>query len=777
MPEYSVLGKRLPREESVPKVTGEAKFTLDMTLPGMLCGKIMTSPYAHARILNIDTSKAMRLAGVKAVVTGKDVPDRRKFPVIGPPLPGDRALLPKDKARYLGEGIAAVAAVDEDTAEEALDLIEVEYEVLPSLFDPEEAMKPGAAQIHDHSENNIPVISTNEYGDVEKGFGESDYVREDTFRFHQITYAHAEPTNSIGSFDPISGRLTVWASTQAVYAARTELGHMLDIPWSKVRVIAPYVGGGFGGRLAISANAFCAAVLSMKSGRPVKILNTREEEFITEWSARHLVIITIKTGVKRDGTLMAREATAIYDVGAYKIGIAAPTPQAYIASAHVPYKIPHFKGKGIAVYTNKQPVGPYRGYGQYPTVWSAELQMDVIARELGIDPLKMRMANAYGPDSLTPFEWIIGTCGLNECMEKTSQAIEWKGPDEPRPAGRGKGIGTSWFSSGPAGGTPENPVAARVRVNEDGSADLVIVGTDSGSGQYSVLRMMIAEELGIPLEKVGRLVADSDLFPDEEGAPSVTITSFGGPVKIASEKARQIILGAVADKMEANVDDLACTGGRVYVKGSPDKGMSFTEAAKIAVAKNNHRPIVCRGETMLAGFEKYGAEWVDQRFMRFSHPGTSVGLSFGAAGVEVEVDKETGKVRLLRAAHAYDVGFAVNPMEVEGQLQGGAAMAIGGLLSEELIYDNGQILNPSYLNYKMPTVLDMPYITPFIVEEHDPERDGPYGTKELGMGCSVAAGGAVINAIYNATGVMMNEFPITPERLLKALEAKKAGKE
>ena len=349
MPEYSVLGKRIPREESIPKVTGDAKYALDMTLPGMLCGKVLTSPHAHARILNIDASKAMRLPGVKAVVTAKDIPDRRKFYAVGPPLPSDQPVLARDRVRYLGEAVAAVAAMDEDTAEEALDLIKVEYEALPCIFDPEEAMKPGAVQIHDHAKENIPATSFDEYGNVEKGFSESDYVREDTFRFHKIAYAHPEPTNSVGSFDPISGRLTVWASVQGIFAVRKALAHLLDMPWSRVRVIAPCVGGGFGGRLVISPNIFCAAVLSMKSGHPVKIVNTREQEFLTEWSARHYTIVTIKTGVKKDGTFVARESTTIWDVGGYKIAIKGPSPQAFIAGLHMPYKIPHFKAKGITV--------------------------------------------------------------------------------------------------------------------------------------------------------------------------------------------------------------------------------------------------------------------------------------------------------------------------------------------------------------------------------------------------------------------------------------------
>ncbi len=769
MAEYAILGKRMPREESVPKATGKAQYAIDVTMPGMLYGKVLTSPHAHAKILNIDTAKAIKLQGVKSIVTGKDLPEKRIVKPRVASLPGDIVGITKDKVRFIGDVVAAVAAIDEDTAEEALDLITVEYEILPALFDPEEAMKPGAIKIHDHSEQNIAVTSLYEYGDVEKGFKESDYVREDTFRFPVLAYCHPEPQNAVASYDPLTGKLTAWVAIQGVATLRANIANLLDLPFSKVRIIAPYVGGGFGGRLSGTAQTpFCAAALSLKSERPVQIVFAREQEFSSFYSATHQVIITVKTGVKKDGTLVAREATGIYDVGSYKDMIKGPTPQAYISGLHMPYKIPNVKLKGIAVYTNKQPIAAFRGMGQYQSIWSAELQMEMIAKELGIDPVAMRIANAVQPQSVTPMGWNIGSCGLTKCIQRVAETIEYKGQVGSLPEGHGKGIATSFFNSG-GGGTPIRPLTALVRINGNGTSDLIVLGTDSGSGQYSALRMMVAEELGIPLKDVKRPISDTDLFSNEEVPQTVTITNYGGAVRKAAVKAREMLLEVVANKMEANAGDMVSREGRVYVKGSPDRGMSFAEAAKIAVTEKKG-PLVGRGESFAEIYSRIGLEEVKDRYLRFSNVGTSMGFSFGAAGAEVEVDKETGKVKILRLAHAYDVGFAINPLEVEGQLQGGAAMSVGRLLTEEVIHDNGQVLNPSFLNYKMVTAKDMPKVIPIIVEER--EDFTPYGVKELGMGAFGACGNAVGNAIYNAIGVMVKELPVTPERILKALEAK-----
>lgn len=770
MTKYAIVGKKTPREESVPKTTGEAKYAIDMTVPGMLYGKVLMSPHAHARILNIDTTKAKGLRGVKAVISANDIPDRRQLSLIGPDLPTDQYGMTRDKARYVGEPLAAVAAVDEETAEEALDLIQVEYEVLPAVFDLEEAMRPGAIQIHDHAERNIAVTNVEEYGDVEQGFKDSEYVREDTFRFQVAAYGHPEPQNAIASFDPLSGKLTVWASTQGVYINRRSLGHLLDMPWTKVRVIAPYVGGGYGGKFNITSSILCAAALSQRVGRPVKIVNSREQEFTQEWLGRHQAVFTLKTGVKKDGTLVARESTSIYDCGAYRIAIKGPQPEGNtVGGMQGPYSIPNATIKAIAVYTNKQQIGPFRDYGQYQALCCVDLQMDMIAKELGIDPMEMRLKNAVQPHTVTPFKWPIGSCGIKECLQEVGKAIDYKGRRESLPSGRGRGFSTSWHGSGPVGSAPGNPLAALVRINADGTADLMQIGTESGSGQAHTLRMLAAEGIGIPLENVKSVGADSDLFPHELGATSVSITSLGLPTVIAATKAKQAILEVVAGKLEANVQDLESKNGRVYVKGSPERGMPFAEAARVAVAEKG--PIVARGEYVHPWYEQHGSQWMAQRYLKYSFAGTGTGMSFGAAGAEVEVDRETGGVQILRLAHAYDVGFAVNPLGVEGQLQGAAGLAVGYVLREQVMYRDGQVLNPSYLNYCMLTALDMPNTVPIIVEEND-LRDGPFGAKELGMGAVGTAGAAVVSAIYDATGVMLKEFPATPERVLKALEGK-----
>ncbi len=766
MAEYSILGTRTPRDESVPKATGQAKFSADFSLSHMLHAKLLISPHAHARILNIDTSRAMKLPGVKAVITGKDIPPIKMLPGLGPDLPTDQYIFAIDRVCYLGDAIASVAAVDEDTAEEALELIKVEYEPLPAVLDLEEAIRPGALKIHEHAERNIAATSLLEYGDVGKGFEESEYIREDTFKYQLIAYCLPEPQSALADFDPISGKLTLWASTQSAYAIRRRLAHVLDLPWTRLRVIAPYVGGGYGARGFLHPVFFSAAALAMRCGRPVKCVNTREQEFILLRLARHQAVVTVKTGVKRDGTLVAREGTALYDCGAYKGAIEGPVPQSYVAFLHVPYKIPNLKIEGISAYTNKQPIGAFRGNGQYQPLWSSDMQMDLIAKDLGLDPFEIRMKNAVQADSITPLEWRIRSCGLDELARKVSKAVDWNDNRVNEKASHGKGLSTSIFPC-IDGGSPEVPLEARVKVNSDGTAVLVIIGTDSGSGQYSTLGMIVAEELGIPYQDVQREVGDSDLYPHNQGGIAVTISTFGRSVQKATIAARQAIFDVVADKLEANAQDLEARNGRVYVKGSADRGMTFAEAARITVAAKG--PVLGHGESFQEAYKR-GHQYVKDRYMAYSHPGPAEGFSFGAGAAEVNVDRETGAVEVIRLAHGYDVGFAVNPMGVEGQLEGAASQGLGGLLTEDVVVNHdGQVLNPSYEKYGILTAADMPQVIPVIVETNDP-REGPYGTKELGMGAVGASAASIINAIYDATGVMPKDFPATPERVLKALE-------
>ncbi len=773
MAEYSTVGKKTPKHDAVPMVTGEAKYAMDVILPGMLYGKVLYSPYPHARILNIDTTKAGRLPGVKAVITGKDTPKKPYVFSLGPPPEvKDTCIMTIDKVRYTGDAIAAVAALDEDTAEEALDLIEVEYEILPVLNDLEEAMRPGAVKIHDFAEQNIIATKEDGYGDVEKGFQESDYVREDTFKFPNTAYMHPEPQGGVASYDATSGRFTFWFGAAWAYSFRESLAEMLDVPWNRVKIITPFIGASFGGRGTwVYPSHLCAALLSKKTGRPVKIVNTREEDF-THRCANHQSIVTLKTGVEKDGTLMAREATITYDVGAYS-GFEAEFGSTMNACwFHAPFTAPNLKVKLVTVFTNKPPHGPFRSYGNLEPIWSCELQMDLIARELGIDPMEIRMKNAVKPYTKTHFGWEIKSCGLNECMEKVGKAIDWKKRGEKLAADRGKGLGTAMFNS-PRGGMPGNPLSASVIVNTDGTVDLLTLGTDSGSGQYCAMRMIVAEELGIPLENVKKPAVDTDISLDKPNLSIVTISVMGRAPQAAAVNAKQKILEVVADKLEANVEDLESKNGRVYVKGSPEKGMPFAEAARVAIAEKG--PIVGKGEYISPEWER-GSDRVMYLFKRFGVYGDAAGHGYGVAGAEVEVDEETGRVRILRLANAYDVGFAINPLAVEGQLEGGAAIAMGPSLTEEVLSEDGQLLNPSYSNYRMFTALDMPEVIPIIVEStkatNDPS-EGPFGAKELGMGVITSVTQAVISAIYDATGVMLKEFPATPERILKALRAEK----
>src|SRR3990170_1150114 len=770
MAEFSIVGKKTSKHDAVPMVTGEAKYGVDVALHGMLHGKVLYSPHPHAMILNIDTAKAGKLPGVKAVMTGKDTPRKPyRFPWGPPPEVMDSYIMTIDKARYTGDAIAAVAAVDEDTAEEALDLIEVDYKLLPVIEDIEEAMKPGAIKIHDFAENNIFRKIVDGYGDVEKGFQESDYMREDTFKFPPASYMQPEPHGGVASYDASTGRFTFWFGAAWVYPFRGSLAEMLDVPYHRVKVITPFMGASFGGRGSwVYPCQICAALLSKKTGRPVKIVNSREED-ITHRSSLHNSSVTLKTGAKKDGALVAREVSIIYDIGAYsgmeaKLGTASNS-----CWFHAPFTLPNLKVKLIQVYTNAPPHGPFRSYGNIQPLQASELQLELIATDLGMDQMDIKIKNMVQPYTKTLFGWDLQSSGLNECMEKVGKAIDWKG--KKLPAGRGKGIGTSMFPS-PRAGMPGNPLSASVIVNSDGTVDLLILGTDSGSGQYCAMRMIVAEELGIPLENVKRPAVDTDLVLEVPGISIISISVIGRAPQKAAVDARQKIFEVVADKMEANVEDLESKNGMVYVKGSPEKGMPFAEAARIAIAEKG--TVVGKGEYVSPSWER-GADHVAYLFNRFGVYGDFAGHGYGALGVEVEVDRETGRVRILRLASAYDVGFALNPLAVEGQIEGGAAIALGGLLTEEVLVDDGCIMNPSYLNYRMLTALDAPKVIPIIVEStkktNDP-NEGPFGAKELGMGI-IGSGHAIISAIYNATGVMLKEFPVTPERILKALEAKK----
>ncbi len=606
---YEIIGRNLPRVDAEAIITGEAKYTIDIALPGMLHGKILRSPHAHARILNIDTGKAMKLKGVKAVITGKDTAGVKHGALEKAPWQMDKCMLTMDKARYIGDEIAAVAATSEDIAEEALDLVNIEYEVLPAVFDPEEAMKPGAPLIHEDEDRNGNISAQNlwEIGNVDEALKQSYYVAEDIFKTQPVIHATMEPHNVLAHFDS-SGKLTVWASTQSPYYFKRGLAKTLVMPESKIRVIKPYVGGGFGGKWELMSLDFCACLLSIKTGLPVRIAYDREEEFMAT-HRKHPEIIRMKTGVSKDGKILVRDSRVILDGGAYTICGNITTILSGFLQA-MPFRLPAYRYNGTRVFTNKQPSGAMRGHGGTQVHLAADIQLDKIAEELGMDPIEIRLKNSLENGDRTVLGHLLHTCGLKECLQKGADAVSWK---KKRGVGRklyqGMGIGSNGFVSGESFHlTPgvESYSAATIKLWADGTAMLFSGASDIGQGMNTVLTMIAAEELGINAEDIKIITADTDLTPVDMGSYSSRGTTFAGnAVKITAAKIKKRLFEVAADKLEANIEDLEARNRRIYVKGNPEKGMGISEAATIAQTLQNGSPLIETGSYTPPGVNNF----------------------------------------------------------------------------------------------------------------------------------------------------------------------------
>ncbi|MBI4318123.1 MAG: molybdopterin-dependent oxidoreductase [Chloroflexi bacterium] len=760
MAQRTAIGQRAAIVEGAAKATGQARFTDDVRLPGELCGKILRSPHPHARLLNVDTSRAERLPGVRATLVGKETPGIRYG---ARPLPGlepDQQGLATSHVRYVGDEVAAVAAIDEDTAEEALQLIEVDYEPLTAVFDPFEAIRPEAPQIHDHSPGNISVKHLWNFGDVERGFAESDYIREDRFTTSPVGHCALEPHACMASFEP-SGRLALWAATAAPFTCRAQLAMTLQMPESDIRIISPYVGGHFGSKVHMYPHYFCAALLSKKTGRPVKITLTRDEVFGTTLK-RHPMTIWLKTGVKRDGTLVATDCRLIADGGAYRSSGAVVLLLAGTFLI-VTYRLPNVRYEGYRVYTNKSISGAMRGFGAPQMRFAAETQLDFICRELGLDPVEVRVKNAIHSGDRLANKLVIHSSGMTECIEGVVEASNWEEKRGKMPCGTGIGIACSSYNSGD--GMPMRPRSgALVKIDEDGGVTLLTGVTNIGQGSDTAMGQIAAEELSISLADLRVVSGDTDFVPVHSGSYSSRGTLWGGTaVKYAAADARRQLVQVVAARLEVSTGDLEVGGCRVWVKGSPEKGMSFAEAA-VASAVNRGMPILGRGV--------YGGE--SAVFDPVTGEGNlSPAYSFGAQVAEVDVDRETGKVKLLKMYVAHDAGVAINPLSIEGQLHGSVQMGQGQALTEELVTDGGCILNASLADYHMPTCLDVPDTESMVVETEDPTL--PVGAKEAGEGTQISTVPAIVNAINDALGTRIVDLPITPDRILSAL-AKKADR-
>lgn len=758
----SVVGKRLPKIDAPDKATGRAIYTDDIVLPNMIYGKLLLSPLPHAKIKSIDTEKARALPGVKVILTGADVTDLTYG--TSPPR-YDENVLAKDKVRYVGDVIAAVAAIDEATCYKAINLIEVEYEELPAVFDPMEAMKDDAPRLFDDKyEHNINTRVDHHFGDIDKGFAEADHIRDARFVGNRIYQNPIEPHCAIAEWDR-HGRVTLYTSTQVVHYVHHQLSRVLNLPLGDIRVIMYNTGGGFGAKAATNTLEILSILLAKKAGCPVKMRFNREEMYLYG-RGRHKQYIDLKIGVKKDGTITAVKQKAVLEGGAYSsFGIVTT----YYAGSMLPtlYKFSNYKYDGFRVNTNLPPCGAMRGHGTPHPRFAFESLLSMIADDIGMDHIDIRLKNAMEPETRTCNDLDIHSCELKACLERVRLKSDWDNKKGKLPKGRGIGIGCGGFVSGagyPIYRSKFPHSNAIIKVQEDGSKAVLLVGdADIGQGSDTVLAQAAAEAMGITFDRMSVVSADSDLTPIGFGAYSSRVTLMGGNAsKMAGEEVKKQLLSAAAGIMKVDAGNLDTVNNRVYEKNNPDNFIPWEEAAKAFFSK--HGPLVGKGHYSppegLGGTYKGAAV------------GTSPAFSFSASVCEVEVDMETGKVKVLNFWDAHDCGTAINPMAVEGQVEGAVVMGMSETLLEDEVFDSkGKMRNPDLHNYLIATSADMPVIESTLVDSFEPE--GPFGAKEVGEGATLPVLGAIANAVADAIGVRIFDLPITPEKVLNAIRSKK----
>ncbi len=759
--DFSIIGRPLRRVDGLAKATGQTRFADDLHLPRMLYGRLLRSVHAHARIVRIDTSRARALPGVHAVLTGADLPV--KYGIL--PVSQDEHALCVDKVRFVGDPVAAVAAVDEETAERALELIDVAYEPLPAIMTIEDALRREDVRIHDYGDGpaNVHKMVALEFGDVEEGFREADYVREDVFYFEGSTHLPMEQHAAVATYDA-DGKLTVWSATQTPHYVHRALAKVLEYPASRIRVIATPVGGGFGGKSDPFAHEIVAAKLAMVTGRPGKITCTREEVFYLH-RGRHPVLMWVKTGFTRDGRITAMHFKAFLDGGAYgSYGVA--TTYYTGALQTTTYRIPRYKFEGLRVFTNKPPCGPKRGHGTPQPRFALECHLDKAAAALGLDPVELRRRNLVEPHSMTVNHLRITSCGLRECIDRVVEASGYLQRRGRLPAGKGLGFACSAYLCG--AGLPiywnEMPQSeVQIKIDRGGGVTVYSMAIDIGQGSDSVLAYTVAEVLGIEPSDVALVTADTDLTPIDLGSYSSRVTFMAGNAALeAAQKMRDLIFAAVAEALEVPVELLAARGRRIFNREKPEMGVDWPEAVRLAEARvgllltsGSYRPPKLAGPYKGSGV------------------GPSPAYSYTACVAEVTCDAETGWVTVDRVWIAHDIGRAINPLLVEGQVEGSVYMALGEALMEEQVFRRGVHKFPSMLEYKSPTTLETPQIHTFLIETVDPE--GPFGAKEAGQGPLLPVIPAVANAVADALGVRIDEVPITPDKVLAALADRRRG--
>lgn len=756
--EFRHVGRDARKVDGLAKATGSAVYTDDLVLPGMLHAKTLRSPHAHARVLSLDATQALALPGVRAVITGRDLPVR--FGII--PWTQDETALAVDKVRFIGDPVAAVAALDEDTANAALKLIRVEYEPLHAYLDPFESLTRADPRIHeDRKDGNVSKHVDLAFGDVDAALATADVVVESDYFFHGTTHAPIEPHCALARHEA-DGVLTVWSSTQITHYVHRALARVLGLPPHRVRVIQPCLGGAFGGKSDPFSLEFCVAKLAMLTGRPVKMLYTREEVFYAH-RGRHPMHMRYRTGATREGRLSAVDARIVIDGGAYSsYGLVTTYYSGQLLTG--PYDFPAYRFDSTRVFTNKPPCGPKRGHGSVQPRFAFEVQLDELATQLRLDPIELRRRNLLPPGSRTINGQRVTSNGFAQCLERVESASAWRARRGKLGFGRGLGMAGSMYISGTNYPIYPNPMpqsGIQLKADRSGLVTVFTGGNDIGQGSNSIAQYVVAEELGLLLEQVRVVAADTDLCPVDLGAYSSRGTFMIGNALIdACRKLRALLVQAVAEAWQTDAARVRFIDGAVVDLEDTSRSMTSTEALQLAEARFD-----TLGATGSYNTPELGGDY------RGGSIGASPAYSFTAHVVEVSVDVETGRITCERAFIAHDCGRALNPMLVAGQMEGSAYMGLAEALMEEHDVNRfGLHRGPSLLDYRIPTSLDTPELIALIVESLDPE--GPYGAKEAGEGPLHPAIPAISNAVFDAVGIRLRHLPFTPGKVLQALRAK-----
>ncbi|MBF0325157.1 MAG: 4-hydroxybenzoyl-CoA reductase subunit alpha [Alphaproteobacteria bacterium] len=754
------VGVPTPLIDGIEKVTGKAKYTGDMKAADALVGRILRSPHPHALVKSIDLSAALALDGVVAICTGDDCD--KPYGVL--PIAENEYPLAKGKVRYRGDPVAAVAAIDEETAARALKLIRVEYETLPAVFEARKAMAAGAPVLHDDKPGNVLRDVHNEFGDAEAGFKAAHLVREKSFRFAEINHAHIEPNATLAEFDAERGTLTLTTTTQVPYYVHLKVAQCLEMDTARIRVIKPFLGGGFGARTETLHHEIIAALLARKAQGTVRLMQTREETFIAH-RGRPDTEIKLKLGLTEAGRITACHMEVIQRGGAYA-GYGIITILYSGALLHGLYDIPNIKHDGWRVYTNTPPCGAQRGHGTVDPRAAFEALMNEMAVELGLDPAQVRRVNLIGAIPYTTlYAQKVMSYGLPECIDKVVAASGWAERRGKLGRGRGLGLACSHFVSGtstPKHWTGEPHATVNLKLDFDGGITILTGAADIGQGSNTMVAQVVGEVLGVDWGRLKVISADSALTPKDNGSYSSRVTFMVGNAGIdAASALKKVLVEAAARKLDAHPADIEVEGELYRVAGGQDPGLAFQEVVKAA--------LIDTGTLTVKGTFTCPTEFMGDKKIRGSAIGATMGFCYAAQVVEASVDEVTGKVTAHKVWVAVDVGRALNPLAVEGQVQGGVWMGMGQAMSEETRYDEGRMLHGNLLDYRVPTMAESPDIEVFIVESIDP--NGPFGAKEASEGMLAGFLPAVMDAVYDAVGIRPDTLPLTPDRITEWLDA------